>query len=281
MFHRPMEFAGSWYPKATRACESQIRQFWESSPAPEVTGCFGVVPHAGWVFSGQLAARVFRALEDGAVQLVIVLGGHLGSGDPIVAMCEGQWETPFGSFHIHEGFRETLSTFPQLVLETESKHFPDNSTELQLPFAKHRFPQAELLPIRVPPGPVALELGRALAEYLARIGLRAVGVASTDLTHYGPNYNFEPKGDGEAALQWATEVNDAAFITAVESGDGEAVLAVARERHNACSAGAVAAMNELARAAGQSFHTIGHTTSAAQGPRDKRNFVGYLGGVYS
>ena len=278
-----MGFAGSWYPERAKACEAQIRQFQEPSAPPDAPrGRYGVVPHAGWVFSGQLAARVFEALEDGGeVELVVVLGGHLGAGDPLVAMCEGEWETPFGAFPIHEGFRGELEKFPQVILEDERRNFPDNSTELQLPFAKHKFPKAELLPIRVPPGPVALELGRRLGTYLAGFGRRAAAVASTDLTHYGPNYRFEPRGRGEAALQWASEVNDVAFIRAVESGAGEAILAEARERHNACSAGAVAALNEVAGAAGLSFKTIGHATSADYGPRDKRNFVGYLGGVYA
>ncbi len=283
-----MEFAGSWYPARSRACAEQIERFWESlaptgSPAPAAPprSHLGVVPHAGWVFSGRLAARVFQLLEgDASVELVIVLGGHLGPDDPLVAMCEGEWDTPFGAFAIHRGFEDELRKFPKLLLETESRNHPDNSTELQLPFAKYRFPNAELLPIRVPPGPAARELGRRLAAYLESTGLRAVAVASTDLTHYGPNYSFEPKGRGEAALRWVNEVNDPAFIEAVASGEGEAILDVAARRRNACSAGAVAALNELALAAELRFSAIGHLTSADGPHGDTSNFVSYLGGVY-
>lgn len=276
-----MGFAGSWYPSRAGSCTRQIEQFVRGASGPIPGAWLGVLPHAGWVFSGRLAARVFNALDGGDdVELVIVLGGHLAPGDPVVAMCEGAWETPLGDFTIHTGFAEKLKTLPRVLLETESRNHADNSTELQLPFARHRFPKAELLPMRVPPGPPSRELGALLAEYLASSGLRAVVVASTDLTHYGPNYGFEPKGSGEEALRWVSEVNDAEFIRAVEKGEGEDILSVAASRRNACSAGAVAAVNELARASGQRFSTIGHTTSAAADMGNTRNFVGYLGGIY-
>lgn len=284
MFRRPMGFAGSWYPARAQPCTRQIEAFWEApgpAPAPGRGARLGVAPHAGWVFSGRLAAQVFRALEGGdEVELVIVLGGHLGPGDPVVAMCEGEWETPFGPFTIHTGFAEALKALPRVVLETESRNYPDNSTELQLPFAKYKFPRAELLPMRVPPGAAAQRLGRLLAEYLESSALRAVAVASTDLTHYGPNYGFEPKGSGADGLRWVNEVNDPDFIRMVEGGDGEAILAMAASQHNACSAGAVAAVNELARIGSKRFTTIGHTTSAEADLGDTRNFVGYLGGIY-
>ena len=286
MFRRPMGFAGSWYPAREEACTRQIETFGESPSTPPISGAWlGVVPHAGWVFSGRLAAQVFRCLGGGEsdgdeVELVIVLGGHLAPKDPVVAMCEGEWETPLGAFAIHGGCAEKLKALPGLVLETESRNYPDNSTELQLPFARYHFPRAELLPLRVRPGAAAQKLGLLLAEYLETSGLRAVVVASTDLTHYGPNYGFEPKGGGAEALRWASEENDQDFIRAVEMGESEAIISMADRQRNACSAGAVAAINELARARGQRFNVVGHTTSAASRFGDTRNFVGYLGGVY-
>ena len=66
-------------------------------------------------------------------------------------------------------------------------------------------------------GHEAAQLGTLLADYLKSSGLRAVVVASTDLTHYGPNYEFEPMGTGEEALRWVSEVNDPDFIRAVEA----------------------------------------------------------------
>lgn len=280
MFHREMAFAGTWYPAGREACERLVREYGADAAPAEGARC-GVVPHAGWVFSGALAARVFGTLVPAPeVELVIVVGGHLGGRDPVVAMSEGRWETPFGPFRIHTGFREELEALPRVVLESERRAYPDNSTELQLPFAKYRYPEAELLVLRAPPSSDALVLGQRLAAYLERTGIRAVAVASTDLTHYGDNYGFAPHGRGAGALRWVREENDPAFIEAVASGEGERILAVSRERHNACSAGAVAAVNEVARARGLRFEPLDYATSADVMPRDLSSFVGYLAGVY-
>ncbi|MDH4247557.1 MAG: AmmeMemoRadiSam system protein B [Deltaproteobacteria bacterium] len=285
MFRRSMAFGGSWYPADRNACERQIQEFWrQGNPAGPATGSplrLGIVPHAGWLFSGALAARVFRCLTPEPPDLVVVLGGHLRPGDPVVAMVEGAWETPFGEFRLHRAFREELEGLPSLLLEDERQYFPDNSVELQLPFAKYQYPQAELLTLRVPPSRLALEVGRRLEAYLNRTGLKAVLVASTDLTHYGPNYHFEPQGRGLPGLRWVREENDPAFLAAVAGGDGEAILTMARERSNACSPGAVAALNTVAQARNQGFHSLGYTTSHDVMSGDKENFVGYMGGVFA
>jgi len=282
MFRRPMAFGGAWYPADPGDCEASIRRYQaEPLPAGLPRARLGVVPHAGWMFSGALAGRVFQALDrDPGVELVVVLGGHLGAGDPVVAMVEGEWQTPFGPFTIYEGFSEALDDFPRVVLEREGTCRSDNSTELQLPFARYRYPKAELLPLRLPPDETALRVGRTLADHLHRSSLKAVVVASTDLTHYGPNYGFEPHGRGGDALAWVETENDAAFIAALEAGDGAELLATARQRRCACSAGAAAALAELAGPQAR-FHQLGYTNSARVAPRDLRNFVGYVGGVYA
>ena len=64
-------------------------------------------------------------------------------------------------------------------------------------------------------------------------------LGSTDLTHYGANYGFSPKGRGKSALEWVKTVNDAAFISAVLAGDPSLALKLAEEDYSACSAGAV------------------------------------------
>ena len=178
-------------------------------------------------------------------------------------------------------FRPVLEKLGRVFFEEDGRVHPDNSTELQLPFARFFFPKARLLSLRLPPSPMAIEVGRALAEFLTTNRIAHVVVASTDLTHYGENYGFQPKGSGSEALDWVRAVNDPAFIGAVESGDSGAILDSARQNRNACSPGAVAALNEIAGAAGKRFKSLGDATSAEMGLSDQRNFVGYLGGLYA
>lgn len=289
-FPRPMDFGGSWYPAEADACRRAIESYPHDSQSRSAPGAgeaavprarMVIAPHAGWTYSGRLAALAWRALaDDPAVQLVIVLGGHLRASDPIVAATEGEWETPFGAFRLHGGFDAHLARLEPVRWERGGRYHPDNSTELQLPFAKWKYPRAELLALRVPPSDRSIALGDALAGYLETSGLNAVAVASTDLTHYGPNYDFTPKGRGPQALAWVCEDNDPAFIAAVAGGDPRVVLEVNRRRRNACSAGAVIALTELARQRGLRFTPLSHATSADVAGEDSENFVGYLAGVW-
>ncbi len=224
------------------------------------------------------------------VRLVVLLGGHLRRDDPVIAMSAGEWETPFGLFPIHRDFDERLDGPFEVRRETQARHEPDNSIEVLLPFAKHAFPDAELLPLRIPPSEAALEVGARLADYLAGVKVPAVAIASTDLTHYGPNYGFEPRGRGLAAERWVRDENDPLFVKAIESGSGHHILDTARRQRNACCPGAVAALNEIARAnplpgqdAGK-FRTLGYATSLdvrEPGSPPAPSFVGYLAGVYA
>lgn len=286
MLHRRMVLAGSWYPAGRRACETQIRDYWHDLPAtdgppPDAPLRLGVVPHAGWMFSGRLAAHVFHALHpDEDVGLAIVLGGHLRRGDPVVAMVEGDWETPFGPLTLHEAIRPALEDLPAIVFDSERRVSPDNSVEVQLPLVRYAFPQAELVALRVPPSRLAAEVGRRLAAYVAERERPVAVVASTDLTHYGPNYDFEPHGRGPEALRWVVEENDPAFIAALEAGDSAGILETAGQRHNACSPGGTVAVNEIAHTNGLRFSLLGHATSRAVVNDDEPNFVGYAAGVY-
>jgi hypothetical protein len=275
----PMEFAGSWYPAGADVCRRAIAGF-EQSPTP-TPARLGVAPHAGWRYSGALAARTFQALAAGGdADLVIVLGGHLRQSDPVIAMADGAWDTPFGPLPIHVGTRRVLAGIAPVRWETAEDYEADNSTELQLPFVKLKFPKADLMVLRVPPSGVARDLGAQLAAHLLDTKRRAVAVASTDLTHYGSNYGFEPQGRGVAALRWVQEENDPAFIHAIESGAPQTVIDVTRQRQCACSAGGVIALAEVARRQGLAFETLGYATSADVPPRDTGNFVGYLSGVW-
>jgi AmmeMemoRadiSam system protein B len=302
MFRRAMAFAGSWYPRTAEGCLEQIRRWEQTAPLERgsvtAPARFCVSPHAGWMYSGRLAAQAVQALSGrtsgGAasaepVRLVVLLGGHLRRDDPVIAMNEGEWATPFGPFPIHAGFAPRLEGLPEVVRESQARHEPDNSIEVLLPFLRRAFPEAELLPLRVPPAEVAIELGARLAQYLGASGLPTVAVASTDLTHYGPNYGFEPRGQGVAAERWVREENDPLFIQALEGGSSRAILDTARRQRNACCPGAAAALNEMVRAEGGrplAFRALAYATSLDSGRelepgRDSANFVGYVAGVYA
>ena len=93
-------FAGSWYPGTAAACKAEIERFLaEASPRePGIQNPVGgIVPHAGWAYSGAVACEVVRALAAGPPpDVVAVFGAHLHASSPSVLMPTGFWETPSG-----------------------------------------------------------------------------------------------------------------------------------------------------------------------------------------
>ena len=112
-----------WYPDDPEACMRQVRRFLdEAARARAVTlperlpGRAGVVPHAGWVFSGALAARVFDALSKrvGPVDTVVIFGGHLGPRSPGWVLTDGQWPTPLGDVQVDTPLAAALAEVTRL-----------------------------------------------------------------------------------------------------------------------------------------------------------------------
>lgn len=100
-------FAGSWYPGTATACEAEIRKFLAEgeSPARAVAQPVGgIVPHAGWAYSGAIACRVIHALAAAGPppDVVVLFGMHLHAASPNVIMPTGAWETPFGDLPVAE-----------------------------------------------------------------------------------------------------------------------------------------------------------------------------------
>jgi AmmeMemoRadiSam system protein B len=162
--------------------------------------------------------------------------------------------------------------------------------EVQLPLVRHFFPRAKLLWLRLPEEIGSLEAGREIARISALLKRHTVVLGSTDLTHYGDNYDFAPQGRGRRALDWVKEVNDAAFIKAVLSGEPRSILERALEDRSACSVGAVLGALGFAQAQGaENARLLGYKTSldavesepagtpgeGSSGEDDIGSFVGY------
>jgi hypothetical protein len=275
--------AGSWYPATADECRRQIQTFLHdpavSPPAPG-RRVGGIVPHAGWVFSGAVACSVIHALAEGeSPDTVVVYGMHLPPEGANYIMAEGAWETPLGRLEIDSELAGRLTTEFDFVVETARRFVQDNTIELQLPFIRHFFGDVRLLPIGVPPTAGTLTLARQVAAQAAALGRRIKVIGSTDLTHYGPNYGFTSRGSGPAALAWVKDENDRRMVEAMLRLDPDAVIQEALRHHNACCAGAAAAAIETGRRLGaDSAHLLAYTTSYEKSPGP--SFVGYAGIVF-
>jgi len=281
---RTADFAGTWYPGTERECLAAIRSFTDpalSCPAGVQRVLGGIVPHAGWAFSGKIACNVIRCLSEGGEEAdtVLIFGHHMHPRSPNLIMKEGFWETPFGELEIDSEITALLIQEFDFEVETATRHVQDNTIELQLPFVRHFLPGARIVTIGSPPREDALAIARRAADHCLRLGRKAKVIGSTDLTHYGPSYGFLPKGDGSQALQWVKTVQDRAVIEQMLRMDSRGVIREALQSQNACCSGAAAAAIAASEALGAAHaNEIAYMTS--YDVRPDSNFVGYVGIVY-
>jgi MEMO1 family protein len=272
---RPRTLPVGWYPGSGPECKSELNAFISGvKPLPADSKVYGgVIPHAGWYYSGRLAARVFYlAAQVRQPQVVCIFGGHLGGNSPPLLVQDDAWETPLGNLPLATAMFEPL----QQKIACAPEYPGDNTMEIQLPMVKYFFPQAKLLAVRVPHSQRALELGQAVAQVAQELNLSLLAFGSSDLTHYGPNYGWTPKGHGPEAVKWVKEINDKQYVGRALKMDAPGVLQAAANDQSSCSAGATAAAISAARAMGATQATlVDYYTS--YDIRPDASFVGYAG----
>jgi AmmeMemoRadiSam system protein B len=273
MILRERRLPPGWYPQNSQG----IRNFL-SLNAPKNRSASqalaAVAPHAGWFYSGVIAAAAVAALNSHA-DTVAVIGGHLPAGMPALFAQEDGVKTPLGNMMIDGELREKLLS----ELDGRDDRWVDNTVEVLLPMVHYFFPQAKLLWVRLPAELSSFDAGALIARTGAAFNRKLVVLGSTDLTHYGDNYDFSPQGRGRRAYDWVRNVNDAAFIKAVTAGEPQAVLERAETDRSACSAGAVLGVLGFAHAGGLAgAECLAYATSAgdtAEGESLPDSFVGY------
>ena len=266
-----------WYPQDA----DQIRAFLASLPLQNRSARAAVAPHAGWGYSGAIAAASVGAL-DAQADTVVVIGGHLPAGFPPLIAEEDGFAGPLGNMEMDRELRSLVKKelmkgpFPR---GTAPDRYQDNTVEVLIPMVHYFFPQAWLLWLRLPAEMAAFEAGNILFQAGKALNRNLVVLGSTDLTHYGDYYDFCPMGTGKKALDWVREVNDRRFIEAVLGGSPHRILDQALEDRSACSVGAV--LGTLGFAQGESAGTgrlLAYGTSAdIRGPGREvpGSFVGY------
>ncbi|MBN2353458.1 MAG: AmmeMemoRadiSam system protein B [Spirochaetales bacterium] len=268
---RPRSLPSGWYPGGRTETERKIEALWKkTSPRPERAWA-GIVPHAGWDYSGRAALEVILSVR-GPVDTWVVVGGHLPARAGVLAASEDAFETPLGPLPAD---RDLLGRL-RASLTVREDAFPDNTVEIQLPFIKYAWPDCSVLWLRAAPSEEAIVLGETLARLAADMKKKVVVLGSTDLTHYGESYGFTPMGRGERAVKWVKEKNDKKLIDLFLALDIPAALKAAAEDSSACSAGGAATAAAYARARGAKGGTLlSYYTSYDVFPHE--SFVGYAG----
>ena len=291
MLARQAAVAGQFYGGSEKQCLAEIEGCFSAIKVPEglkdeIVG--GVVPHAGWVFSGDLAGLVFSAIKKvhPKVDTFLIFGAsHRYSGREAVVYDKGSWETPLGNIDIDEELAGQITELNGVKADRDA-HRDEHSIEVQVPFIQYLFPEAKIVPVIVPSFGFDVKPGNEIASVISKLkDKKVVCIASTDLTHYGPRYGFCPAGIGAEGLRWAKEVNDKVFIDFALGMDAEGLLEAAVEESNACGAGGAAAAIAVAKKLGSDkgvllAHTDSNEVMARKFNQSCQESVGYAGIVF-
>jgi len=179
--------AGAFYPGTRSELESQLYSLVPDEAAHhELLAC--ISPHAGYVYSGGVAGRLYAHLI--VPRRVIILGpNHTGAGARVAVAPHGRWSTPLGEQAVDtELARRLVAAFPSAELDARA-HWREHSIEVQLPFLMRRRRDLEIVPVVV--GHLdydeCVALGDAIAELIDDLDEPVGIVASSDMSHYQPD----------------------------------------------------------------------------------------------
>lgn len=256
--------SGQFYPEDPKILKKKIRQFLAAAkegPDPDVRAL--IVPHAGYDYSGQVAAEAYKLVEGlkfDAVVIIAFLHRMFLQGvlvDDVVA-----YETPLGFVPVDQALVREIQMCHPLFRNAAPGRIEEHSLEVQIPFLQETVPELKIVPIYI----VAQEITNitVLADALAATleGKNVLVVATTDLSHF---HSYE-----------VASQKDKALIAMFEKANAEAIYdAYAKEEAEACGMGPVLTSILLARKMGWSGPRLIRYANSGDVTGDKHSVVGY------
>lgn len=224
-----------------------------------------MVPHAGYIYSGPVAAHTYsRVASDGKPDTFILIGpNHTGMGAAVAMMVEGRWKTPLGEVSINKELAEAIQGKTNVIERDRTAHFYEHSIEVQLPFLQHIFgAEFDFIPICM-----ALqdeERSKKVADAITDRckGEDVVVLATTDLTHY-ESYDSAKEKDQKA-------------INAILELDTDALYSTIRKLDiSMCGYGPTSVAIEAAKGLGAEKAELLKYATSGDVTGDKYQVVGY------
>ena len=195
--------AGMFYAGTAKKLEEQIEWCYKHELGPgaiprvnskglrEIAAI--VVPHAGYYYSGPVAAHAYKELaDDGIFDTAVILGpNHTGYGHPVSLWAGVGWNTPLGELEINKELAQRL--LGEVIKADETAHTHEHSIEVQLPWLQYLYKKVKIVPISMLAQDI--ETARAVGKAISQAGDNLIIIASSDFTHYEP-YPVAMERDG-------------------------------------------------------------------------------------
>lgn len=203
---RPAAVAGQFYPEDSAQLRLAVQRYMENAVEPVVEKPTAViVPHAGYVYSGQITADALRQAADYKYDLIIVFGTNHRVPDfnDVSIYAKGGFQTPLGIAEIDEDAAASLLAADEDFVFDPHVHAQEHSVEVVIPFLQYLFPETPILPLIVgsPDMDLCRKLGQAIADLFSDQDILII--ASSDLSHY-PDFEDARKVDRETLKAVAT-----------------------------------------------------------------------------
>ena len=270
---RPSVIAGSWYPEDPEELTTMVDGFLAAVEPSDGNPIALIVPHAGYVFSGPVAAYGFKQMTNADYDTAVIIASdhQYPISDPISIWAEGGFETPLGVIPVDTELSAAIIASDSRITFDAMAHEGEHPIEIELPFLQRVCPQCRIVPILM--GDDSQESIQILAEALIEVlpGKRAVVIASSDLSHY-PSFDD-------------AYVVDGATLAAIETGDPdyvknsiESLMAVGFPNLSTCACGEGPIQVAMYVAEGLGSDTISVLSYANSGHSpygDQTQVVGY------
>jgi AmmeMemoRadiSam system protein B/AmmeMemoRadiSam system protein A len=273
---RPPAVAGAFYPANPVQLSQLIDGYLAAAQRLEPEPSIIIVPHAGYVYSGGVAAHSFKQALDRGYTSVIILGfnhGYAYSFDGAAIWSSGAWRTPLGDVPIDVDLAQRiLDAAPKIFTSDRTIHLDEHSLEVEVPFIQRVLPGIPIVPISI--GRPTLENAQAIADALAQVlstSPKTLVVTSTDLSHY-PRYQDAVRVD-HSSINAIISLDP----LALEAWDEEAMSSRTPNLHTTmCGKGPVMVSMLLARNIGaEQVNVIYYANSGDVSEGEHGRVVGY------
>ena len=258
--------AGSWYPGDAKRLRQEVESYIQKASVPDLQGQLLALisPHAGYRYSGQVAAYAYKLLERQKFDTVVLIApSHRAYFSGVSVYDRGGFRTPLGVVSLDSELVAALKERDRRIRFVAEAHAQEHSLEIQLPFLQVVMPGFKLVPLIM--GDQSFASCQWLAEAVAAcIGKKSVlVVASSDLSHFHPYQ--EAKRLDQVVLDKVNAFDPGALSESLNGGKCEA-----------CGGGPMVTAMLIAKKLGANKSQVLHYANSGDVTGDHSGVVGYM-----
>ena len=271
-FVREPAVSSMFYPDDPTKLRKDIETYLKCAVVPDLEeNVIGIIsPHAGYMYSGKVAAYGFKMIEKRSIDTVILIGpSHRAYFEGVALWDRGSFETPLGRTDIDEDIAGEIVNIHGIIKPNMDTHREEHSLEVQLPFLQSVLDSFKIIPLvmGIQTSSASRELVESLSKVLQASKKKFLVVGSTDLSHYYPY--AEAKKLDDVIVGHLDTFNIPGMIEDIETGKTEA-----------CGAGPIIATMMLSEKLGADHGTVLKYANSGDVSGDKSGVVGYVSAVF-